>query len=93
MSQNARKEKNWKRKIKSRKELKERNEQLEGEKVRKKREIEIKEKKEMLRWEQIKGEWGNLCGTERLENNLASLLGGSKMKIIITELKRNINLY
>ena len=73
--------------------LKERIEQLEEEKVRKKREIEIKEKEEMLRREQLKKEQENLHNSERLENNLTNILKKiQKMKIIITELKRNINL-
>ena len=73
--------------------LKERIEQLEEEKVRKKREIEIKEKEEMLRREQLKKEQESIYNNERLENNLTNILKKiQKMKIIFTELKRNINL-
>jgi len=71
--------------------LKERMKQLEEEKVRKRREIEIKEKEEMLRREQLKKEQEN--NSEKLENNLTNILKKiQKMNIIITELKRNINL-
>ena len=93
MSQNAEKQRIEQERLNQEKKLKERIEQLEEEKVRKKREIEIKEKEEMLRREQLKKEQENVHNSEKLENNLTNILKKmQKMKIIITELKRNINL-
>ena len=93
INQNVEKQRIEQERLNQEKKLKERIEQLEEEKVRKKREIEIKEKEEMLRREQLKKEQENLHNSERLENNLTNILKKiQKMKIIITELKRNINL-
>ena len=67
---------------------------MEEEKVRKKREFEIKEKEEMLRKEQLKKEQENTHNnSETLENNLTNILKKiQKMNIIINELRRRINL-
>ncbi len=94
INQNAEKKRIEQERLNQEKKLKERIEQLEEEKVRKKREIEIKEKEEMLRREQLKKEQDNFHNnSEKLENNLTNILKKiQKMKIIINELKRNINL-
>ena len=68
-------------------------EKLEEEKAKKKRELEIKEKNETLRREKAKHQQEIMHKSEKLENNLINILKKiSKMKIIINELKRNINL-
>ena len=92
--QNAEKQRIEQERLNQEKKLKERMLQLEEEKVRKKREIEIKEKEEILRREQLKKEQENIHNhSEKLENNLTNILKKiQKMKIINTELKRNINL-
>ena len=73
--------------------LKEKIEQLEEEKARKKKEIEQKEKNELMKREQAQREQEFIHKNEKLENNLTNILKKiSKMKIIINELKRNINL-
>jgi len=73
--------------------LKEKLEKLEEEKAKKKRELEIKEKNETLRREKAKHQQEIMHKSEKLENNLINILKKiSKMKIIINELKRNINL-
>ena len=93
INQNVEKQRIEQERLNQERKLKERLEQLEEEKVRKKREIEIKEKEEMLRREQLKKEQENIHNSEKLENNLTNILKKiQKMKIIITELKRNINL-
>ena len=92
--QNTEKQRIEQERLNQEKKLKERMLQLEEEKVRKKREIEIKEKEEILRREQLKKEQENIHHhSEKLENNLTNILKKiQKMKIINTELKRNINL-
>ena len=93
ISQNTEKQRIEQERLNIERKLKERIEQLEEEKVRKKREIEIKEKEEMLRREQLKKEQENIHKSEKLENNLTNILKKiQKLKIIITEFKRNINL-
>ena len=94
ISQNQEKKRIEQERLNQEQKLKERIEQLEEEKVRKKREIEIKEKEEMFRREQLKKEQENIHNnSEKLENNLTNILKKiQKMKIIISELKRNINL-
>ena len=94
INQNAEKQRIEQERLNQEKKLKERMKQLEEEKVRKRREIEIKEKEEKLRREQLKKEQDNIHNnSERLENNLTNILKKiQKMNIIITELKRNINL-
>ena len=93
ISQNVEKQRIEQERLNQEKKLKERIEQLEEERVRKRREIEIKEKEEILRREQLKKEQDNIHNSEKLENNLTNILKKmQKMKIIITELKRNINL-
>ena len=93
ISQNAEKQRIEQERLNQERKLKERIEQLEEEKVRKKREIEIKAKEEMLRREQIKKDRELVHKSEKLENSLTNILKKiTKMKIIINELKRNINL-
>ena len=73
--------------------MKEKIEQLEKEKAKKKKEIEEKEKKELMKREQAQREQEFIHKNEKLENTLTNILKKiSKMKIIINELKRNINL-
>ena len=93
INQNAEKQKIEQERLNQERKLKEKIEQLEEEKAKKKREVEIKEKKEMLRREKAKHQQEFIHKSEKLENNLINILKKiSKMKIIITELKRNINL-
>ena len=93
MNQNAEKQRIEQERINQEKKLKEKIEQLEEEKARKKREFEIKEKNEMLKREQAKKQQEFIHKSEKLENNLTNILKKiSKIRIIINELKRNINL-
>ena len=93
MNQNAEKQKIEQERLNQERKLKEKIEQLEEEKAKKKREFEIKEKNEMLKREQAKKQQEFIHKSEKLENNLTNILKKiSKMKIIINELKRNINL-
>ena len=93
MNQNAEKQRIEQERLNQERKLKEKIEQLEKEKAKKKREVEIKEKNEMLRRERAKHQQEFIHKSEKLENNLTNILKKiSKMKIIITELKRNINL-
>jgi hypothetical protein len=73
--------------------IKERLEKLESEKARKKREVENKEKNEQLRKENDKKDKDFIHKSEKLEQNLHNIIKKiNKLKIIMTELKRNINL-
>jgi len=73
--------------------MKEKIEQLEKEKERKRKEIEQKEKNELMKREQAQRDQEFIHKNEKLENTLTNVLKKiSKMKIIIDELKRNINL-
>ena len=73
--------------------LKEKLKKLEEEKAKKKRELEIKEKNEMLRRERAKNQQEFIHKSAKLENNLSNILKKIyKLRIIITELNRNINL-
>ena len=93
MNQNAEKQKIEQERLNQERKLKEKIEQLEEEKARKKREFEIKEKNEMLKREQAKKQQEFIHKSEKLENNLTNILKKiSKIRIIINELKRNINL-
>ena len=93
MNQKAEKEKLEKERINQEKIMKEKIEQLEKEKAKKKKEIEEKEKKELMKREQAQREQEFIHKNEKLENTLTNILKKiSKMKIIINELKRNINL-
>ena len=93
INQNAEKQKIEQERLNQERKLKEKLEQLEEEKAKKKREVEIKEKNEMLRREKAKHQQEFIHKSEKLENNLINILKKiSKMKIIINELRRNINL-
>ena len=93
MNQNAEKQRIEQERLNQERKLKEKIEQLEEEKAKKKREFEIKEKNEMIKREQAKKQQEFIHKSEKLENNLTNILKKiSKMKIIINELKRNINL-
>jgi hypothetical protein len=93
INQNAEKQRIEQERLNQEKKLKEKLEQLEEEKAKKKREFEIKEKNEMIKREQAKKQQEFIHKSEKLENNLTNILKKiSKMKIIINELKRNINL-
>ena len=93
INQNAEKQRLEQERLNQEKKLKEKLEQLEEEKAKKKREFEIKEKNEMIKREQAKKQQEFIHKSEKLENNLTNILKKiSKMKIIINELKRNINL-
>lgn len=73
--------------------LKERLEKLESEKARRKREFENKESSEILRKKQEKQEKDCIHKSEKLEQNLHNLIRKiNKLKIIISELRRNINI-
>ena len=73
--------------------IKERLEKLESEKARKKRDFENKEKNDILRKESEKKDKEFIHKSEKLEQNLHNMIKKiNKLKIILTELKRNINL-
>jgi hypothetical protein len=73
--------------------IKQRLELLESEKARKKREFEIKEKNDIVKKENVKKEKDFIHRSEKLESTLSNVVKKlNKMKIIITELKRNLNL-
>ena len=92
-NQNAEKERLEQERLNIEKQLKEKISKLEEEKAKKKRELEIKEKNERLRRERAKHQEDFIHKSEKLENNLTNILKKiSKLKIIISELKRNINL-
>ncbi len=73
--------------------LQERLKLLESENARKKREYENREKNERVKKERFKKESENLHKSEKLEQTLHNLMKKlNKMKIIISELRRNFNL-
>jgi kinesin family member 13 len=73
--------------------IKQRLELLESEKARKKREFEIREKNDIIKKENVKKEKDFIHRSEKLESTLSNVVKKlNKMKIIITELKRNLNL-
>ena len=68
-------------------------EQLEDEKIRKRREFEIKERNELAKLEQTKKESEIIRKNEKLEMNLTIIMKKlSKLNIIIKEFKRNIKM-
>ena len=92
MSQKSEKDRIEQERLNQERKLKEKIEQLEEERVRKRREIEIKENEENLRREQLRKEQEN-NNSEKLENNLTNILKKmQKLKVILNELKRNVNL-
>ena len=93
INQHAEKQRLEQERLNQERKLKEKIEQLEEEKAKKKREFEIREKNELLKREQAKKDQEFLHKSEKLENNLTNILKKiSKMRIIISELKRNIKL-
>ena len=73
--------------------LKEKIEQLELEKAKKKRELEIRERNELLKLNNKKKINEHIHSSEKFESTVYNLLKKiSKMKIIINELKRKIEL-
>ena len=73
--------------------LKERLEKLESEKAQKKREFENKERLEILRKKKENQEKDFIHKSDKLEQNLHNLIRKiNKLKIIISELRRNINI-
>jgi kinesin family member 13 len=73
--------------------IKQRIDLLEAEKARKKREFELRERNDMIRKENIKKGREFAHSSEKLESQLNNMFKKlNKMKIIMTELKRNINM-
>jgi len=73
--------------------IKQRLELLESEKARKKREFEVREKNDIIKKENVKKEKDFIHRSEKLESTLSNVVKKlNKMKIIITELKRNLNI-
>jgi hypothetical protein len=73
--------------------IKQRIDLLEAEKARKKREVELKEKNDVIRKENQNKEKEFIHKSEKLELTLQNVVKKlNKMKIIMTELKRNINM-
>ena len=93
MNQNVEKQRLEQERKNQEKLLKEKIEALELEKAKKKREFEIREKNELARLENLKKNQEFVHKSEKLENTLMNILKKiSKMKIIINELQRRINL-
>ena len=91
--QKAEKERLEQERLNQEKIAKEKIQQLEEEKLRKKKELEQKEKNLLLKNEQMLKNKEFIHKSEKLENNLTNILKKiSKMKIIISDLKRKINL-
>ena len=73
--------------------FKQKYQKVEAEKARKKREFEKREKEEQIKKEKTEKLQSYIHQSDKLENTLFNILRKlSKMKIIISELKRNINL-
>ncbi len=94
LNENAEKQKIEQERLIQEQKLKEKIEQLEEEKARKKREFEIREKNEMMKLAaQSKEDKNYIQKKEKLEKNLINILKKiTKIKLIITEFKRNINM-
>jgi hypothetical protein len=93
MNENAEKQKIEKERLEEEEKLKRNLDQIEEEKARKKREFEIKEKNELMKLEQAKRENEMIRKSEKLESNLKIIMKKlQKLKIIIKEFKRNINM-
>ena len=93
MNENVEKQKIEQERLEEEEKLKIRMEQLEEEKARKKREFEIKEKNDLIKLEQSKKENEIIKKNEKLESNITIIMKKlSKLKIIIKEFKRNINM-
>jgi hypothetical protein len=93
MNESVEKQKIEQERIEQEERLRIKMEQLEEEKARKKREFEIKERNELMKLEQSKKESEMIRKSEKLESNLTIIMKKlSKLKIIIKEFKRNINM-
>ena len=93
LNENAEKQKIEQERLIQEKKLKEKLEQLEEEKARKKREFEIREKNEMMKIAQAKNDNNYAQKMEKMEKSLMNILKKlTKIKIIIAEFKRNINI-
>jgi hypothetical protein len=91
ISENVEKQKLEQERLIQERKLKEKLEQLEEEKAKKKREFEIREKNEMMALQ--KKDSNYIHNKEKLEKNLINIIKKiAKIKLIITELKRNINM-
>ena len=93
LNENAEKQKLEQERLFQEKKLKEKLEQLEIEKIKKRRELEIREKNEMQKIVYSKNNINIKQDKEKLEKNLIILLRKlAKIKLMISELKREINL-
>ena len=93
INENAEKQKLEQERLFQEKKLREKLEQLEKEKIKKRREFEIREKKEMQKILGSKNSTDIKHDKEKLEKNLIILLRKlAKIKLMILELKREINL-
>ena len=93
LNENAEKQKIEQERLIQEKKLKEKLEQLEEEKARKKREFEIREKNELMKIAQAKNDNNYAQKIEKMEKSLMNILKKlTKIKIIIAEFKRNINI-
>ena len=91
LSENAEKQKIEQERIIQEQKLKEKLEQLEEEKAKKKREFEIRERNEMKKAQTQNNT--NIIVKEKLEKNLMNILKKiTKIKYMITEFNRNINM-
>ncbi len=73
--------------------IKQRIDLLEAEKARKKREVEMREKNDIIKRESMKTQNEFIHKSEKLEQTLHNIVKKlNKMKIIISELKRNIQM-
>ena len=93
LNENAEKQKLEQERLFQEKKLREKLEQLEKEKIKKRREFEIREKQEMQKILLSKDSTNIKHDKEKLEKNLIILLRKlAKIKLMISELKREINL-
>ena len=93
LNENAEKQKLEQERLFQEKKLREKLEQLENEKIKKRREFEIREKKAMQKILESKNSTDIKHDKEKLEKNLIILLRKlAKIKLMISELKREINL-
>ena len=93
MNESVEKQKIEQERLEEEQKLKIKMEQLEDEKIRKRREFEIKERNELAKLEQTKKESEIIRKNEKLEMNLTIIMKKlSKLNIIIKEFKRNIKM-
>ena len=93
MNESVEKQKIEQERLEEEQKLKIKMEQLEDEKIRKRREFEIKERNELAKLEQTKKDSEIIRKNEKLEMNLTIIMKKlSKLNIIIKEFKRNIKM-